>query len=334
MNKEVITAVIIGIVLGLIAALYFSNLKPRDSGKDTVAVKTTEIGISAKPQVFKQTKFTRIPDNNKIVSKDTVLIAGETEKDAFLFIQTLFGIENIALNKGKFSHELKLKPGLNEIIIAEHRGDKQQTKIVKVFFLKPMEKDKASTDEESTSEAKLLKEKLEEKVLELRDKAKRVVVGRVKEITADNVILDRGGASEKVKLEREVTDFYEVAARDLSKISIDDVNKGDLLTVFVSEIGGEEKSYTVYKEEDKSLLAGKISGIDKNNYQISVINFDKTTTAVDIETSTVQEVFNRKTKTKEEYGFSKLTIGDYIYAILTLRDGSSGSLDEYLVVAQ
>ena len=138
----------------------------------------------------------------------------------------------------------------------------------------------------------------------------------------------------KVIIEPEVTKFYDATGIKLADGVVTDVKKGTHVTVFLSDIAGETKSYTVYIEPNALLVAGKISNIADSGFTLTLVNYDKTTVKADVESLTAQSAYTLTTTDTAKYGFSKLKIGDDIFAVLNVNSDNSYTIDHYLVVNQ
>jgi len=332
MNKEAIIAVIIGVTLGLLGAVYFSNLgKTPQTGKSkTTTFQTTGPLTKEKAKSVKLADFGNLPKNGTLSKKSTLSIKGKAENSSHLFWVSQIGLSSIKISGGSFDDEIQLKPGLNEIVLFELNNDKEQLKVLRVYYFQPQEA-VLKKDEEATDEADILKEKLEDKVFELRNSPQKVVNGQIKSINDKILTLVAGSETVKLTVEPEITKFYDVDGNKLSNLEYSDLALGDTITAFISSIGGEEISYTVYREPELKVFAGKISNVDKDNYQVTVINYDKSSFGADIQVATTQNLYSLKTRQISEGGFSKLAIGQHILAIAS-GGKDNYSLDEYLVL--
>lgn len=331
MNKELLVAIGIGALLGLGVAIYLNNVP---TGKTpSVQVNSEQISVTPKKLTNKQTVFKDIPRPNEVRTKGTLSIKGESSDDTTLFIQTIQETIPVTVKNSVFSKDVTLKPGYNEIIISSKRKNGDQVKVLKFFYLQQQAAvTPLPTEAQATSEAALLKQKLEKKVLELRANAQKAFYGTIQSIGEKELLLKNDADSLKVALEPEVTKFYGVEGTELEEIEVTDLEKGDLITVFLSDIGGEVKSYTMYREPKSVLVAGKLSNITDANYELTMINYEKTTLKADIDTGTQQQAYSIASKETVKYGFSKLKIGDAIFAVLNPNPDKSYTLERYLVV--
>lgn len=333
MNKELLVAIGIGGLLGLGVAIYFNNFP--QSKTSQVQVNTAQISITPKDLTAKQTTFDVIPKPNEIRTAGKLTLKGQSANDTILFIQTLADTMPVLVKNEKFSKEVTLKPGYNEIVITSKRKNMDQVKVLKFFYLQQVADTlPLPTETQATSEAAMLKQKLEKQVLELRSHAQKAFYGTVQTISEKEVLLKNDTDSLKVTIEPEVTKIYAVNGLKLTDMDVAGLKKGDQVTVFLSDIGGDVKSYTLYKEPNKVLVAGKLSNITDTNYELTLVNYEKTTIKADIDTATEQLAYNISTHETAKYGFSKLKIGDDIFAVLSLNTDASYTIDRYLVVNQ
>lgn len=332
MNKELIVAIGIGALLGLGVAIYVSNVPT--SKTPSIQTSTTKLSITPKDVSIKQTTFVGLPKLDEIRPAKLLTISGTAEKDTVLFVQTLLKTTPVTVTKNKFSAQIALKPGYNEIIITTHKKNGDQAKVLKFFHLAKVEVTPIPTEKQSTSEASLLKDKLEQKVLELRSNAQKAFYGTITEITEKSISLKNESDKLKVTVEPEVTKIYDAATATLDELELSDLKKGMYMTVFLSDIAGEEKSYTMYREPNQVLVSGKISNVSETGFEVTMVNYEKTTIKADVDSTTTQSVYTIATGDTGKYGFSKLKIGDDIFAVLNTNSDGTFTIDRYLVANQ
>ena len=330
-------AVVIGVILGIAGAVYLSNTQ---TGTSTTFKSLTTTTQQITPKLTQTAnvgfaQYSELPKNEMLTFANSVKISGKANNSLSLFSANELSIEHIPVKKGTFSKEVTLKPGRNNIALFENSLSQERTKVLKVFhYRKPATKPKllSITDKiDATSEASILESKLEQKVIELRDKPIKVYSGKVVSLSEKELLLKTNNQTQKIMLEPEITNFFEVDDKDLNPIALSDVEKGETVTAFVSNIGGEEKSYTIYREPNTFLVVGKVSNINSSTYRLTIINYDKTTFDADIETTSVQTHYNKELSVIEKFGFSKLEIGQRIVALL-YPSGTANSIQEYLII--
>lgn len=333
MNKELVVAVGIGLALGLLGAIYVSTIKPKSS---VVVTTTPTVLITLKPEKKKMRNvlFKNLPKSSALVHSNTLVVEGEADNRSVIVAHTRLATKILKVKRNQFREEVVLKPGKNEVLLSDISGTKQQLKLVNLFYFKKQIQTILEDDKKATTEAELLKKKIEKQVMDLRVNAKKVVYGVIKESSDKELIVTVDSKPVKVLLEPEITQFFTIDEQNLLEFESAKVSKGMVVTAFISAIGDEEKSYTVYIEPPTVLVAGKISNIDTKLYQVSLVNFDKTTMSADVESNTTQQSYTVKTKGTAKYGFSKLSIGDPFFASLTEGKDGTYSLDRYLVVLE
>jgi len=332
MNKEVIVAIIIGVALGIGGALYFSNSGSKSAPRptnNTLSLNSVEITPKLTDKSKQLAQFSNLPAQEALLTKNQLTLTGKADEESILIAANRLEIVPLLVKKGAFTSEIRLKPGVNEIVLYESLKDREQLKILKLFYLEVAKESKP--DSEATEEADILKDKLEAKVLELRNKPERVVSGEIKALSGKVLTLLEKGSAQKITVEPEITDFSEVSGYSLNPITYEDLSKGDTVTAFISDIGGDKISYTLYREPELTIAAGKVSNIDDKDYQITLIDFDKSSYGADIETSTIQKLFDSKSKKVQKSGFSKLEIGQRIFARL-IGTPEAYSIAEYLII--
>ena len=318
MNKEVLLAIFIGIALGIAGALYINTQSTASKASATGAKESAEISLLPSPKVVQAAKYSGIPDAFTVVNNDSITVKISEPNGALFVFQTALNIESSRHNK-VFTQKIALKPGYNRIIISAVGKNNTQNNTFDLFYL-PIQKEQLTVTEEepkATSEAEVLKGKLEQKVLQLRSEAKKAVHGIVKDISDKTLTVTTDGKTVSIKLEPEVTKFYEVSGVDLVDREAADVVVGNTVTVFISKLPDEEKSYTVYKDSLPSLITGKIADIDDTAFRLTVLDLEQSKLLVDVENTTTQQAFNKESDKVEKYGFSKLQIGEQIFIIAT-----------------
>ncbi len=316
MNKEVLIAIFIGIALGVGGALYINTQSTALKASTTGDKQIAEISVLPSPKVVQTVKYRGIPASMSVVNNDITMVkVGEPNSSIFVF-QTTLTIASSRHEKA-FVQKIALKPGFNHMLFSAVGKNNTQNSTFDFFYL-PMQKAQLTpTDEvpKATSEAEVLKGKLEMKVLQLRSEARKAVHGIVKNITDSAIQVNTDGKTISIKLEPEVTKFYEVSGIDLVDLEIKDVAVGDEVTVFISKLPDEEKSYVIYKDSVPSLIVGKIADIDASAFRLTVLDPEQSKLLVDVESTTNQQAFNKDTGKLEQFGFSKLQIGEQIFIL-------------------
>ncbi|MCR4329397.1 MAG: hypothetical protein NUV65_02525 [Candidatus Roizmanbacteria bacterium] len=316
MNKEVLIAIFIGIALGVGGALYINTQSHTSRTSVSGDKQIAEISVLPSPKVVQNAKYSGIPAAMSVVNDDTVSVKIEDPNGSIFVFQTALTIASSRHDK-TFTQKITLKPGFNHLLFSAVGKNNTQNSMFDFFYL-PVQKDQLTpTDEtpKATSEAEVLKDKLEKKVLQLRYEAKKAIHGTVKNISDSAIQINTDSKTVSIKLEPEVTRFYEVDGVDLIDKEAKDVTIGDEVTVFISKLPDEEKSYTVYIDSLPSVIAGKIADIDTLAFRLTVFDLEQSKLLVDVENTTNQQAFNKESGKVEKYGFSKLQIGEQLFIL-------------------
>jgi len=297
---------------------------------------TIEISQLPSPKIQILAKIDGLPNALSVYTKPSLALSVTPTEDVVMVFHSLVSSEVAASGKA-FIQKVPLKAGYNELVIGQ-LGKKNDNTTTSRFFYLPQDRVASAasildeSNKDATSEADAVKQKLEKQVLELRYNAKKALFGTVTAITPSQVTLTVDGARKTVKLEPEVTRFHDVDSDGVVEdIEVTDIKAGDVVTVFISVLANEEKSYTVYYEPQQRLVVGKIAEVLASDYSLSVVGLNKSTTSYDVESSTLQQIFDTKTKKIGKSGFSQLTVGTHLYAVV---DGieKGTSLSRYLAI--
>jgi hypothetical protein len=131
MKKEVILAVAVGFILGLIItfAIWTAN-KGLNSIANKPPTPTPTASVSPSPSSNLQPTTNNLqltitsPDNEILVTKDTITLTGKTSPQAAVAITTAGGQDIvIADSTGAFTEDIKLEGGYNQITATAYDSD-------------------------------------------------------------------------------------------------------------------------------------------------------------------------------------------------------------------
>jgi Cu/Ag efflux protein CusF len=164
----------------------------------------------------------------------------------------------------------------------------------------------------------LLKDKIANKVSEIRKQNNKAISGFVLNIDGNTMKLsnDGGGEVSQVKFDDTLTKVFRVLGATKKEIKIDDIAKNDYTIVSGVVADNIITANVVLIDENFLVDSGKITEINKETYNIKVLTSDKNTYSLDIETSTKQYMVNIKTLLRETIGFSKLKEGDTVHFVV------------------
>lgn len=173
-----------------------------------------------------------------------------------------------------------------------------------------------------------LKEKIANKVLEIRKKNNKAVSGFVVSNDSSLIKINSNGEEIKVKLDESLTKYFRIVGTQKRDIKLADIEKNDY--AIISGVMSEDviTANVVLIDENFLVDSGKITEINKDTYNINVLTSDKNTYSLDIETVTKQNMINIKSLDLEIIGFSKLKEGDTVHFVVKKTgDPSAGGKD-------
>ncbi len=166
-------------------------------------------------------------------------------------------------------------------------------------------------------DVKELKDKIATKVAELRQSSKTIISGMITANDSSSLtIQSEDGASHKVTYDETITKLISLKKKTPEDIKIDVVTKGDYAVVSGLQIEDMMTASTLYIDQKYLVLSGKVSDVNKPNFEITVVTTDKDTYTLDIESATRQSIINPKLDQIEKSGFSKINVGDTIHFVI------------------
>lgn len=164
----------------------------------------------------------------------------------------------------------------------------------------------------------LLKDKIANKVSEIRKQNNKAISGFVLSINGNAMKLSNNGGGEvnQVKFDDTLTKVFRVLGTTKKEIKTDDIKKNDYAIVSGVAVDNIITANVILIDENFLVDSGKITVIDKETYNIKVLTSDKNTYSLDIETGTKQYMLNIKTLLREAIGFSKLKEGDTVHFVV------------------
>ena len=161
-----------------------------------------------------------------------------------------------------------------------------------------------------------LKDKIANKVSEIRKKNNKAVSGFVLNIDGNTMKLSNNGEVNQVKFDDTLTKVFRVLGTTKKEIKTNDIAKNDYAIVSGVVADNVITANVVLIDENFLVDSGKITEVSKETYNIKVLVSDKNTYSLDIETSTKQYMVNIKTLLIETIGFSKLKEGDTVHFVV------------------
>ena len=162
-------------------------------------------------------------------------------------------------------------------------------------------------------EIKDLKEKIATKVAELRKKSQKPIAGTVAEISDKTIKISSEDLDEyEVKTDDSLTKYYQIGTT-YKELKFADLKKGDYIIVTGPLLDKSVDANVIYRDESYTVVSGKITIVDKDNFLVKVTTISKDNYVFDIEKKTRQEILNIKTLEIDKATFSKIKEGDTIH---------------------
>ncbi|MEK7097028.1 MAG: hypothetical protein AAB705_03540 [Patescibacteria group bacterium] len=161
-----------------------------------------------------------------------------------------------------------------------------------------------------------LKDKIANKVSEIRKQNNKAISGFVQKIDGNNMKLSNSGEVSQVKFDDALTKAFRVLGTTKKEIKTSDIKKNDYAIVSGVVADNVITANVVLIDENFLVDSGKITEINKETYSIKVLTSDKNTYSLDIETGSKQYMVNIKTLLNETIGFSKLKEGDTVHFVV------------------
>ncbi len=181
---------------------------------------------------------------------------------------------------------------------------------------KPTVEAPTPTGKELDDEVDKLKEKVAETVSELKGEQKKATAGIVESVTDKSLVIVQDGDKKTISLDETLTQYYEIAGTATRDLEQEDIEKGDYIFVLGPDIGDEITANAVYRDQSYSIISGKITEVNSDDYTVNIVSLDKTNYTLDIQTQTSQQMLNITSLELEKIGFSKLKEGDSIHVVV------------------
>ena len=184
-----------------------------------------------------------------------------------------------------------------------------------------------------------LKEKVANKVAEIRKKNNKAIAGRVTESAGQTIKIETNDKNSfDIKLEEGgLTKYYQITGAQQKEISSTDIEKDDYVIATGVINDKTITANSVFTDQEFLVGSGKISEVDSTNYIVKVVATDKTVYTLSIETFTKQQIINIKSLEMERIGFSKIKEGDSIHFVAKVNGDEKNnefSVEKILVVPQ
>ncbi|PIP15078.1 hypothetical protein COW98_01740 [Candidatus Roizmanbacteria bacterium CG22_combo_CG10-13_8_21_14_all_35_9] len=179
---------------------------------------------------------------------------------------------------------------------------------------------------------KILKEKVANKVSELRKENNKAISGRIFETeTGFFKIKTQKQEEYLVKLDDALTKYYRISGNQAKEVKKEDINKNDYIIINGVVHDKTVDANSIFIDEEYLVNSGKISQVNKDSYSLKVTTSSKEEFNLDIETSTKQMILNIKTLEIETTGFSKFKEGDTVHFVVK-KTGETNKDNHYSVI--
>ena len=161
-----------------------------------------------------------------------------------------------------------------------------------------------------------LKDKIANKVSEIRKKNNKAISGFVLSNDGNKMKINNNGEENQVKFDDTLTKYFKITGAQKKEIKADDIAKNDYVIVSGVVADNIITANVVLIDENFLVDSGKITEINKDSYNVKVSTSDKNIYSLDIETYTKQYIMNIKTLNLERIGFSKVKEGDTVHFVV------------------
>lgn len=188
-------------------------------------------------------------------------------------------------------------------------------------------------------EIQLLKDKLASKVAELEKKEKKAISGFVRENKNNKIaLIGLDETSYEVRLDDLLTKVYDIASGQKKEIKTNALVKNDYIIISGPISDRVITANNIYKDEQFVLGSGDITEVNKTDNFLKIMNSEKETITLDIETDTKRFLTDVKNFTTETVGIAKIKEGDvvhYVYKPSTAgREKNRFSATKILIIPQ
>lgn len=174
----------------------------------------------------------------------------------------------------------------------------------------------ATPTSEKTKQIEDLKERLATKVAELQQTQKRAITGVVKSTSLSTITVETKNKDVKIELTETIT-VAQVLARKRTKLTTDDIDEGDRVTVF----GDFDATLDILKAtvifiqgETPSYLRGTVTAVSAKDFTITLVTAQQQSYSIDFEKTTKMSRWD-PTKGLAKAGFSTVAVGDTIHVV-------------------
>ncbi|MFA9289156.1 MAG: hypothetical protein ACEQSA_04730 [Weeksellaceae bacterium] len=173
-----------------------------------------------------------------------------------------------------------------------------------------------------------LKERVAEKVAELKGSTQQAVSGMITKISDKTLTIAKDKKTNTVSLDETLTKYYSIqgtAAREIKKA---DLAANDYVFVIGPQIDNTVTANQVYRDQRYLTLTGKITQVNADDYTVTIVTLEKNQYTLDLQTRSQQLILNIETLETEKVGFSKFKEGDSVHVIVK-KDNANDAQTRY-----
>lgn len=158
-----------------------------------------------------------------------------------------------------------------------------------------------------------LKERLATKVAELRQTQAKAVFGTVKSRSVSTLVLETKTKDVKIELTDDIK-VAQILKGSRTKLTIEDVEKGDSVTIFGSydsTLDLLKATYIFIQNKQPDRMSGVATDINRDDFTLTIRTAEERLIIIDIETTTRTVRWDGTAVVKS--GYSKVAVGDTLH---------------------
>ncbi len=182
-----------------------------------------------------------------------------------------------------------------------------------------------------------LKEKIANKVSEIRKQNNKAISGFVVSIDGNKMQIKNDEEENQVKFDDTLTKYFKINGVQKKEIKSEDVKKNDYAIISGVVADSVITANVVLIDENFLIDSGRVIEINKDSFNIEVLTNDKNTYSLDFESDTKQSMLNIKSLELEKAGFGKIKEGDTLHFVVKktgnpLRQLADGGNNNYSAI--
>ncbi len=315
MRKEVVVAIVFGIIIGLVFAFGIFRVNGVMKQKTTELISGNNSDIKKTSSEIKDANASLTllkPDNMQVFGNDVIQITGATKANSYVIITG--GTSDLIAKSngtGSFDIEYEIDPSLNYLDVSSVSEDNTRSgsKLEVVYSSEAVKKD--------TAEEENLEDKIEEKLENVQNKAE-FYKGTITDITDTSIQMKTdGGEIKQISYEAGLTSFAKTGKTTV-KITARDIAIGDYVLALGYKTDNEVLSAfrilvtQPVASEDIKVFYGIVTKKNNLDFEISEQNSENITIEIDNNSKTYKGDLSSPEKIRfANIGNGDLVIGTY-----------------------